>query len=160
LPCNADGDPKYIYYTVLDQVVWYHSGGHSLSGTSDDCPAEIRKFFKLQYLGATKKFLSDLTLQSVVSVQKFLKASGIDYEMSFIYDIHKPYTEWYIEPGCGSVDVNSNFYNLVNWEKLSKLTPFEWCRMRPNFMDNDQFHWNYSGAVNWFKEAYNIDLLS
>jgi hypothetical protein len=83
-PGAAAGSPAYSFCTPLLDTVWYHSGGKAGSWTWDNtCPNEIKQIFKTQYLGETTKYLSQLSLQSIVLVQSFLNSRNIDYKNDF-----------------------------------------------------------------------------
>lgn len=165
MPVTADGYPKYEYYSKMDEVIWYHSGGFSLSGCSIDSPPWFRDWCRTQYKSSTPKYLTDLTLQSIVNTQGFLSARGIPYRMSFIYDIDVDYERnWpgrhsgvYIEPGCGKIDRSSPLINLVDWSKfIQHQPPYEYARDSTQLEDG--FHPTYQGMSNWFKSALDIDL--
>ena len=135
----------YDYITELDDVVWYHSGGWGASGVSQDCPQVIREFFRNQYLGATSKYLTDLSLQSVVNTQTFLKANNIEYKMGWMYNIHEPTSDNIMFSGAGHVDTNSRYYSLVDWSKINTTSCFAHFisfRVRNTLSISEQPFWN------------------
>ena len=156
-PRGSHGYPSYAFYTRMDPVVWYHSGGAYLSGTSEECPAPVRSYFKTQYLAATPRYLTDLTLQSIMATQGFLTQQGIPYDMAWIYDVDEPYTDESIEPGCGQLDRSSPFNHLVDWTKFSTARPiFEHCRDCGQLEDG--FHPNQSCIIPYLNQLFQIDL--
>lgn len=147
----------YDYITELENVVWYHSGGWNASGVQENCPRVIREFFRNQYLGATSKYLTDLSLQSVVGTQAFLKANNIDYKMGWMYDIHNTTNDNVMYSGGGRVDTSSQYYKLVDWSNISTTTAYEWCRDN-NLLGPDKSHWSRAGALRWFDQELGIQL--
>ena len=147
----------YDYITELDDVVWYHSGGWNASGVQENCPRVIREFFRNQYLGATSKYLTDLSLQSVVGTQAFLKANDINYKMAWMYDTHNTTNDNVMYSGGGSVDKSSQYYKLVDWSNIHTTTAYEWCRDN-NLLGPDKSHWSRMGALQWFDQELGIKL--
>lgn len=152
----------YPFVTVTGDIAWYHSGGIVGSWMQDEffCPKTVNEYFSTQYKGSTSKYLTDLSLREIVGVQNYLESQQIEYKMSFIYDIHSPYTDsthGHLASVCGQVDTRSIYYSLVNWEKFEKHTPYEWCYSR-NLLDDDQWHWTHNGAKSWFNEVLELDL--
>jgi hypothetical protein len=156
-PKTSEGRPVYGYHTDLGDVVWYHSGGFALSGCSDQCPKQIRDFFQNQYKSCTPRYLTDMTMLSVWQTQRLLESKGIPYKMGFIYDIHHPYVEHYLEPGLGMVDTTSSYYDQIDWSVFQPSTPYEWARDR-NQLLADNFHPTFNGMWAWFKEEMAIDI--
>jgi len=160
LPKDRDGYPVYPYWLRNDQAVWYHSGGYRLSGTSDPCPKFFKEFFENQYRSANPRYLSEMTLLSIVQTQSFLTAKNIPYKMSFIYDVDHGYTETHIEPGCGKLDRQSSLNSMVDWSKFTAQTPpFEYARNRQG-LEPDNFHPRLDAMLDWFKTQLAIDLTS
>lgn len=152
------GYPSYTFYTLLCPVVWYHSGGVYLSGTSDECPVPVRAFFKQQYLGADQRYLSDLTLNSIVSTQGFLTQQQIDYRMAWIYNVDEPYTDKTIEPGCGQLDRTSPLNSMVDWAKFSPCQPvYEHCRDRGQ-LTRDNFHPEQTCIIPYLNQCFGLEL--
>ena len=159
-PIGKHGYPKYPYFSELGEMVWYHSGGFRLSGTSDECPKWLQQFYDNQYKSATPRYLTDLSLLSIIQAQTFLDINQIPYSMSFIYDVHNNYRETYIEPGCGQIDTESSLFNLVNWKKFSaKIPPFEYARKNGK-LEIDRFHPKFESMHQWFLNEFNLDLLA
>lgn len=158
-PKVSDHEWYYPYYTELGDMVWYHSGGFLLSGCSNQCPTQLRDFFQNQYRGFTPRYLSDMSMLSVLQTQCLLENLNIQYNMSFIYDIDHGYTESWIEPGCGQVVTDSPLYTKINWDKFAKHPPFEWARER-NLLWPDNFHPSFEGMWAWFREELAIDICS
>jgi len=157
-PKNSDGEFKFEYFTDLGDVVYYHSGGWRLSGTSDACPKFFRDFFDNQYRSATSRYLTDLTLQSVIQTQHFLESNHIPYHMSFIYDIDADYSKDKWEPGCGQLDRSSPLNSLVNWNNCpTTSTLFEYAKTT-NQLSSDEFHPTFDCMVEWFNQELGIDL--
>jgi hypothetical protein len=154
---DASGYPAYAYYTPLRPVIWYHSGGFYLSGTSEECPAPVRTHFKQQYLGATPRYLADLSLGAIISTQGFLTQQQILYDMTWIYDIDRPYTDESIEPGCGQLDRSSPLNALVDWSKFITNQPiFEHCRECGQLEDG--FHPLQCCIIPYLNHCFGLDL--
>lgn len=150
---------SYRFCRQLNDTVWYFSGGVDMSGSKNGCPRDIRKVFKSFYLGATPRYLTDLTLSGIVAVQSALETKTIDYRMSFIYDITADTQEiiW-LNQVLGVLDQTSNLRKLVNWDRIQiKNTPFEWCQER-NLLENDQFHPTKHGMRQWILENFDLDI--
>ena len=147
----------YDYITELENVVWYHSGGLGASGCQENCPKFIRKFFQNQYKGATPKYLTDLSLQSVISTQSFLKVNNIDYKMGWLYDINAKTNNTHLGSGCGDLDNTSRYVDLMDWSKINKITAYEWSRDN-NLLSDDRYHWTRDGAVKWFDQILGVKL--
>ena len=158
-PKISHNEWHYPYFTEMGDMIWYHSGGFLLSGCDDQCPAPVQNFFQNQYRGSTPRYLSDMTMMSVLNTQCLLENLNIQYDMSFIYDIHHGYTESWIEPGCGKVVSDSPLYAKINWGKFSKQPPFEWARTR-DMLWADNFHPSFEGMQAWFLEEMAIDICS
>jgi hypothetical protein len=167
MPVSADGNPKYKFYSKMDDVIWYHSGGFFLSGCSIDSPPWFRDWCITQYKSCTPQYLTELTLQSIINTQGFLNTHGVPYRMSFIYDIDADYESngnWpgrqsgvFILPSCGKIDRSSRLTNLVDWSKfIQHQSPHEYAR--DSMQLEDGFHPTYQGMSNWFKSALDIDL--
>ena len=154
---DSTGYPSYAYYTPLRPVVWYHSGGFYLSGTSEECPPPVRAWFKQQYLGATPRYLADLTLGAIISTQGFLHQQGIPYDMTWIYDVDQPYSDESIEPGCGKLDRTSPLHDLVDWTKFSPhQTIYEHCRDQGQLEDG--FHPEQVCIIPYLNHCFGLDL--
>lgn len=160
---DSSGNPKYGYYVVLDDVVWYHSGGWGSSGCLQDSPQWFRNWCQVQYKSSSQKYLTDLTLQSIIQTQSFLKSQRIPYRMSFIYNIDVDYKknhnklERYIEPGCGKIDRSSSLIDLVDWTTFTThKPPYEFAHEIDQLEDG--FHPRFSAMNEWFKRAFSIDL--
>jgi len=165
MPLDSEGYPKYSYYSVMGDVVWYHSGGYMLSGCSSDSPDWFRNWCKTQYKSSSPRYLTDLSLQCIIQTQSFLKSQSIPYKMSFIYDIDFDYERHftdghrgcYIEPGCGKMDKSSDLVNLVNWSNFtSHCPPYEYAKSIDQLEDG--FHPTGPAMIDWFNRALNIDL--
>jgi hypothetical protein len=165
MPKGSDGYPVYSYYSMMDEIIWYHSGGFMLSGTSPDSPSWFKEWCKLQYKGSSPRYLTDLSLQNIIQTQGFLNSRKIPYKMSFIYDVdydyerHYPggHTDCYIEPGCGKIDRSSNLINLVDWTSFTThQPPYEYARDTDQLEDG--FHPNFTAMAEWFNRAFKIDL--
>jgi len=159
-PKNSNDEFKFEYFTDLGDVIYYHSGGWRLSGTSDSCPRFFRDFFENQYRSATPRYLTDLTLQAIIQTQHFLKSKNIPYQMSFIYNVDADYSQDRWEPGCGQLDRSSPLNSLVDWNKCStQTTLFEYAKNTRQLL-GDGFHPTFDCTVEWFKHELNINLKS
>lgn len=167
MPVDKDGYPAYAYYSLMNDVVWYHSGGWSLSGCSDESPGWFRDWCRTQYLSSTPRYLTDLSAQAIIATQGFLDKCGIPYQMAWIYDVDADYQRHftgghtgttYIEPGCGKIDRNSILLNLIDWTKFTKFTPpYEFGNQSNSLWDG--FHPHFESMRKWFKLALDVDLL-
>jgi len=146
---------NYNYTTTLGTTVYYHCGG--LLGVYDPLPPPILEYFKAQVKSFDQRFLTDNTLQSVISTQSILNSMNIDYDMSWMYDPFADYSDTDIEPGCGSLDTSSNLFDLVNWDKINQNWAREWCLSR-NMMYPDGFHWSWEGGRQWFRQVLDEDI--
>jgi hypothetical protein len=157
LPKNKNGFPLYPYYTRIDNMVWYHSGGYRMSGTTDSCPKFLQTFFDNQYRSADQRYLSNLTLLSIIQTQSFLKAQNMPFEMSFIYDTNGKYDNT-VGPACGPLELDSPLSTMVDWNSFTaKVPPYEYAVNQPNGLQ-DGFHPTNEVMMNWFKEHLDIDL--
>ena len=164
-PKDSDGNPKYSYVTPMGELVWYHSGGFGLSGTSDSCPKLFQHFFSDQYRSCNRAYLSQMTALSIITVQSFVKANNINCQMAFIYDVDADYTEsagydaGYVEPGCGKLDRNAQLVSLIDWEMFVKTKPpFESGRDQKRLYDG--FHPDFDFMLEWINQAFELDLRS
>jgi len=167
MPKNSDGHQKYAYYSIMEDIIWYHSGGFMLSGVSDASPLWFREWCKSQYKSSSPRYLTDLSILSIIQAQSFLQAQNIPYRMSFIYDIDHDYerhytgghTGRYIEPGCGKIDRSSKLIDLVDWSAFTQhQPPYEYGKSLNQLEDG--FHPTYHTMIDWFNRAFAIDLTS
>jgi len=172
----------YRYVSVMEDWVWYHSGGIAGSWQSDDvCPAVVKSQFRDQYLRQTDKSATDTTLAAILETQDLLASRKVNYNMCFIYDIHQSYDDtvdkaintkyrtigfdrwplWLALEHClGKVNTTSGLYNMVDWDKFnSGIPPYEYCAER-NLQQIDRFHPTPFGMAEWFETQLNIDLTS
>jgi hypothetical protein len=157
-PKDKSGLYDYGYFTEIGDMVWYHSGGWGLSGCSDPCPTFLQSFFKNQYLGSSDRYLSEMSLLSIIQTQSFLASRGIPYKMSFIYDVYADYAEARYFPGLGELDKTSPLNSNVDWKKFYIDTPmFEYAQDTKQ-MSKDQFHPTSNCMIEWFKTYMDIDL--
>ena len=151
--------PEYSFCTPLEQSVWYHSGGQAGSWTWKDCPSEIHQIFKTQYLGASPRYLSDISLCSVFYTQSFLEKLDIKYQMSFIYNPLAQWSHTRHEHYFGTIDKHSAYYNLVDWAKIDITnTAFEWANQDLNRLEIDQLHPTRDAMREWIDLTFNIDI--
>ena len=162
-PGAWEGNPEYSFCTPLKSEVWYHSGGFGASWHWDDsCPADIKKYFKTQYLTATPQYLCDITMSSISNTQNFLIANNIPFDMTFIYDIHRDYRK--VENGrlenvLGRLLTDSPYYKLVDWGKLkTDNTAYEWAIQDPNRLESDTFHPTRNAMREWINLTFGIDI--
>lgn len=156
MPRRRGGEFVYQYFTEMDDVIWYHSGGYRLSGTSDEAPKFLREWLHHQYLSATPNYLSTLTLLSIIQTQSFLESKNIPYKMGFIYDVDYNYLDSKIEPGCGQLDRTSPLNELVHWNRFIKPEPFEYTRDHGEYFDT--FHPTFDTMSKWFLDHVGIDI--
>lgn len=172
------------YRFILDHgdPVWYLSGG--IAGTwqvGEDCPEQVRAWFREAFLHQTQRSASDATLETIASTQQWLDQQGISYDMSFIYDIHQDYNDrvdvelnrgprvtaadrwphWLALEHClGQVDTESTWYDQVDWTRFhAQQPPYEWCLER-GLLGRDRFHPTKDGMRQWFEQNLDIDLLA
>ena len=173
---------NYRYISVMEEWVWYHSGGMAGSWQSDDvCPAAIKSQFREEYLNQTARLATDTTLAAIIDTQDLLKSCKIDYTMCFIYDINQSYNDtidkvtntkyrtigfdrwpqWLALEHClGKIDPTPSLYNMVDWGKFNNVTPpYEYC-VKQNLQQIDKFHPSSFGMAEWFETQLGIDLTS
>lgn len=141
-------------------VFWHHSGGKLGAGVEVDSPSILKNIFHTQYLYAEQntKYLSELTLMSIASVQGVLVKQGIPYKMGFIYNAYKPNARDQNEHTLGKLDRSSSLFNLIDWYSFTMHTPpYEWARQQHK-LEADHFHPTRNAMVEWFKLALDIDL--
>ena len=162
-PGAKQEQPEYSFCTPLQSEVWYHSGGILGSWTTDKtCPRAISQYFKNQYLAATANYMCDISLAAIATTQHFLTASGITYEMSFIYDIAQDYSDidngrW--ENVLGKVISSGPYFDLVDWHKIkTDTTPYEWAKHNASRLENDQFHPTRDAMRTWILDNFFIDI--
>ena len=173
---------KYRYVSVLENWVWYFSGGMGGSWQYDsDCPDIVKSQFRDQYLHQTFRSATDIALAAILETQEFLDFRKINYTMCFIYDIHQSYDDvvdkvtntrqrymgfdrwpqWLALEHClGKVDTTSSLYNMINWNKFTvPIPPYEYCLER-NMLQIDEFHPTSSGLVEWFDTQLGFNITS
>lgn len=146
----------------VGSMVWFHSGGMLGSGTGDltATPQEIKKFFQTQYLGTTSgsKYLTELSLMSILSTQAMLNKEKIPYQMGFIYDTQRSIRGAREEHSHGIMYKDTPLYSAVDWTKFTKFeSPYEWAK-RAGRLESDNYHPTRNAIFDWFKLAMNIDL--
>lgn len=152
---------NWIACREIGDATWYHSGGMIGSGLTDSVPQVIRQWFYQQYLGCNinSKYLSELTLTAIANTQAVLELQGIDYCMSFIYNIDQGSVGTPHEASHGVLDRTLPISKLINWNKFTAQTaPYEWCSDK-NWLDEDEYHPTALGMVNWLHEQMNIDIV-
>ena len=159
-PENKPG--TWIARCNIGSMVWFHSGGILGSGTTDDSltPEFLKKFFRNQYMGTTSgsKYLSELTLLSIVSTQAVLEKLKIPYQMGFIYDALRPFDNEVFEHCHGIICKDTPLYNAVDWTKFTRYeSPYDWAR-RAGRLEHDNYHPTRNAMIEWFRLAMNIDL--
>lgn len=158
LPKDKNGYPAYIFYTELDDVVWYHSGGYRPGGFVDPCPNFLKELFANQYRGTAPnpKYLSDLTLAAIVNTQSFLSVRGIAHDMSFIYDIDEQMDK--NSATCGALLKTGPLYQAVDWTRFVDDEPiYNQARSRGQ-LTNDAFHPQPRFMIDWCNHAFDITL--
>jgi hypothetical protein len=148
---------NYPYHCKLDDVVWYFSGG--IGGSGPECPIEIKKSFHTHYVGSTPRYLTNLTLSSIISIQSLLCAKNISYRMAFIYNPdNQTYDVTQLSNVLGTIDWSSPMHTLVDWSKIqTNNTPYEWCQHR-HLLKEDNFHPSRKGITSWLSENFQLDI--
>jgi hypothetical protein len=152
----------WIAKCQVGSMIWFHSGGMLGSGTTDDSviPELLKKFFRNQYVGTTSgsKYLTELSLLSIVSTQSVLEKMNIPYQMGFIYDAQRAFDNEVFEHCHGTMYKNTPLYNAVDWTKFTKFeSPYDWAK-RSHRLELDNYHPTRNAMIDWFKLAMNIDL--
>jgi hypothetical protein len=161
-PENKPGD--WIARCHVGSMVWFHSGGILGLATSDTtaAPHEIKNFFQTQYLGTESgsKYLSELSLMSILSTQAVLDKQKISYQMGFIYDTQRSMPGEPEEHSHGIMYKDTPLYNAVDWTKFTRFeSPYEWAK-RTSRLAQDGYHPTRNAMIDWFNLAMNIDLRS
>lgn len=152
----TDQEFAWNYFTDLGETVWYHCGGY-FGPENPNMPRALRDVFKAQFMGADRRFLTDLTLSNVILIQNLLEQQKVDYQMSWMYDPFYDYTDGTIEPGCGRLDQTSPMCALVDWSKIDRRTAYEWAQAK-NLVYPDGFHWSWEGGHQWLLEVMGEDI--
>lgn len=151
----------YAACCPVGSMAWYHSGGILGSGTGESAtPDPLKQFFRTQYLGTTSgsKYLTELTLLSILSTQAVLDKANIPYQMGFIYDTQHSIPGEQEEHSHGIMYKDTPLYNAVDWTKFTRFdSPYEWAK-RTNRLESDQYHPTRNAIIDWFQLAMNIDL--
>ena len=156
---QLDKNP-YTFYDRQESLVWYHSGGIFGPVYNENMPKFINEYFQTQYKNVSSQFLTDQTLMNIISVQSLLENNNIDYEMNFIYDIHKDYNNSPNGHCLGTIDSASTLYKSVRWEKINQSPGiFEWASQHRR-LKYDQFHPTPDGIFEWLNIHLGVDLLS
>lgn len=156
MPRVSEHEYKFNYFTDLGETIWYHCGGY-FGPKNPDIPGPLREMFRTQLLGASRRFLTDLTLSNVIMLQAVLEKQGVDYAMSWMYDPRRAYSEPTIEPGCGQLDESSPLMAMVDWTKIDSRTAYEWSQDR-GMVYPDGFHWSWEGGRQWLLEVMGEDI--
>ena len=152
---------EHLYQWQIGNMSWFHSGGILGVSTqnSSQTPAVIKKFFQTQYLIETdlNRYLTELSLLSIVSTQAVLNQHKVPYQMGFIYDVKS--TEYDQFEHChGTLDQQTPLYHAVDWTKFTDHTsPHAWARDQ-NRLEEDDYHPTKDAMIDWFRLAMNIDL--
>lgn len=159
-PENKPG--TWIARCNIGSMVWVHSGGILGSGTTDDSltPDFLKQFFRNQYMGTESgsKYLSELSLLSIISTQAVLDRANIPYQMGFIYDTQRSMPGEQQEHSHGTMYKDTPLYRAVDWSKFTRFeSPHEWAK-RTNRLEQDGYHPTRNAMIDWFKLAMNIDL--
>lgn len=156
-PQLDNGQFKYDYFSVMDPVIWYHSGGIGTSGADQSCPTVIRNYFRECYVGASEEYLSTLTLSSIARVQTILNGLNIPYLMSWIYNPLNSNNDAILNSSCGPLKLDNKYSNMIDWNRINLTTCYEWCKQH-NFLQPDQFHWTPDGARTWFDQVLGVNI--
>ena len=125
------------------------------------CPQFVRDFFHKQYISATPRYLTDLSLLSIIQTQSYLEANNIQYNMKFIYDIYADWSSSKLEPNLGSIDTTSPFMTKVNWDKFqskNNLTLYEFARDTNRIYGT--YHPTFECIKDYFRLEFDINLTS
>lgn len=145
----------------VGSMAWYHSGGIVGSGTGESgTPESLRQFFRTQYLGTESgsKYLTELSLLSIISTQAVLERANIPYQMGFIYDTQRSIPCEQEEHSHGIMYKDTPLYSAVDWTKFTKFdSPYEWAK-RAGRLEHDNYHPTRNAIIDWFQLAMNIDL--
>lgn len=146
---------------TVGSMVWHHSGGICGSGTGESgTPDPLRQFFRTQYLGTESgsRYLSELTLLSILSTQAVLDRAKIPYQMGFIYDTQRSIPGEQEEHSHGIMYRDTPLYSAVDWTKFTRFdSPYEWAK-RSSRLEQDNYHPTRNAIIDWFRLAMNIDL--
>lgn len=153
---------SWVCSCPVGSMAWYHSGGILGSGPGEltATPEPLKRFFQTQYLGTESgsRYLTDLSLLSILSTQAVLGRANIPYQMAFIYDTQRSIPGEQEEHSHGIMDTTSPLYNQIDWKKFTRFeSPYEWAK-RHNKLESDQYHPTRNAMVDWFKLAFDIDL--
>lgn len=146
---------------TVGSMAWYHSGGICGSGTKESAtPDPLKQFFRTQYLGteSSSRYLTELSLMSILSTQAVLERTGTPYQMAFIYDTKRNDPKNPQEHSHGLMDQGSPLYSMINWQKFTRFeSPYEWAK-RLGRLEHDNYHPTRNAMIDWFQLAMNIDL--
>lgn len=159
-PENKEG--AWISRCSVGSMVWFHSGGMLGSGPGElsATPEPLKRFFQTQYLGTTSgsKYLTELTLLSILSTQAVLEKNKIPYQMGFIYDTQKSIPIETEEHSHGVMYKDTPLYNAVDWKKFTRFeAPYEWAK-KNNTLESDNYHPTRNAMIEWLKLAADIDV--
>ncbi len=158
-PPNGEG--SWAASCSVGSMAWYHSGGICGSGIGESgTPEPLRQFFRTQYLGTQSgsKYLTELTLLSILSTQAVLERMQMPYQMAFIYDTQRSIPIEQEEHSHGVMDTSSPLYPMIDWKKFTRFeSPYEWAK-RLNRLEQDNYHPDRNAMIDWFKLAMDIDL--
>ena len=155
---NPEGD--WVASCNIGSMAWYHSGGFLGTGVFGAVPEPVQIFMRAQYLGSApnSKYLSELTLMSIVNLQSLLKARGIEHQMAFIHNTTHGDVGRQQEHAHGILDRSSPLDKLVDWNKFNlDSNPYEWA-MRREQLEGDQYHPTRNAMIDWFREQMGIDM--
>lgn len=152
---------NWVAKCSIGSMVWHHSTGvlgHVIGRSAT--PEPLHRFFQTQYLGAAagSRYLTDLSLMSIVSTQAVLEKTVKSYQMAFIYDTQKYFPDDREQQSHGIMDTTSPLYSLVDWKKFTRFdAPYEWAK-RAGRLESDNYHPTRNAMFDWFKLALDIDL--
>lgn len=156
MPRISNDEFQFNYFTDLGETIWYHCGGY-FGPENPAMPGPFRELFRTQFLGASRRFLTDLTLSNVIMLQGALEKQNLDYRMGWMYDPRLPYDDPKIEPGCGKLDESSPLMQLVDWSRIDTRTAYEWSQAN-GLVYPDGFHWSWEGGRQWLLEVMDEDI--
>lgn len=158
MPVKND-KPLYPFLTVMGDLVWYHSGGFCSAEFNTDTPTWFLDWCRAQYKSSSPRYLTDLSLISILQAQSFLKSKKIPYQMAWIYSVDKVYSDiGWIDHVLGRIDKKSSFFNQIDWTTFVSYQPlFDYAREKQQLQD-DKFHPTPACLLEWFQNAMDLDL--
>jgi hypothetical protein len=154
-------ETNWVAKCGIGSMVWHHSTGMLGHVTQRSAtPEPLHQFFRTQYLGTEpgSRYLTDLSLLSIISTQAVLEKTTKSYQMAFIYDTQQSSLNDIEQQSHGAMDTTSPLYNMVDWKAFTRFeSPYEWSK-RSLRLESDNYHPTRNAMIDWFNLAMNIDL--